>query len=817
MTYANTSSENNWKPMDGKAKTQAQQDAPAGASHSNPGSPKTGNAKKGLRPMRTPRLWVWVVSCLTTFVCYPIAALISLAVTRNDIARIESMIRDNPSYGETFVPGWQQENLLGCARNVLGFGQITSALIVGLAILIGLEIFAYLHDPRSLDFYESLPEKRNHRFVRRLLAGAGTFVLPAAVNVVLALLICLVMGAMSAGMFVEALLAFVCMLILFAGIYGITVLASMLSGRILIAVLMTGFLLLAEMVIRLVLYIYGENFFLTWIDPGVDWFALWTNPLAPWLIGLNEAGIARALPGAATVGEVMGFAGYLAFPVLKMAVIAVCALLLSWLVYRKRPTEFAGGALRYPALQTAVKWITVVSAGLLFGMAVQFFIGGRHPRLMVVLALLACAVGCIIGEMIFARDGRAAFRKPWHIAVTGAITLLVIASMWFDWFGYDRYVPAANQVESVSFYPTYNAEDGNYYMNPEDPFTIVYSYRPEEYFEAKMRLADPDTIEAVGSLYSEMAAVMRQNEDQESDEYAWDATEWMRVSWHLKNGRTVKRKLMMVPDVAREDLNQILSDAAYKEAMYQKFGDGVLDAAEYINVYLMQTTVTNQAADTDAAWVRSFWEAYEEDLKSLDLEVLSGDPILTRVAIQAGILVEEGPEVQGMTHTYPVYESFTRTLAFLKENGFDPDAMPEADQVLGMEIYVPKEMTEEEAERYPQSAAQAEIMSTMASVNLDTEVITISSQKEMETLLPLIVPDQDYSIWAPIKLRNKEYEDPSAVLGVSVHITPQMVSRNGEVYEEECWWSGTIPAGTDLPDFLEERIDAVSDQTFLKN
>ncbi len=783
------------------------------------------NKQKGLRPMRTPRLWVWVVSCLTTFFGYTVPVMISLAMTRSDISRIESQIRDNPSYGASFEEGWQQVRLTAVARGVLGFEQPAAALVTMLAVLIGLEIFAYLHDMRSLDFYESLPEKRNHRFMRRLLSGAATFAVPAAVNVGLSLLVCAFMGALNAAVLLEAVLAFVFMLILFAGIYGITVLASMLSGRILIAGLMAGFLLLAELVIRFVLYIFAETYFVTWTDPGIRWFGLLTNPLGPWLTGLNSVEIeAFSSAGILAVPEVFAYAGGLAGSVLHMAVIAAAALLLSWLVYRKRPAEFAGGALRYPVLQTAVKWITVVTAALLFSVGIQLFIGGRHPRLMMVLAVLACAAGCIIGEMIFARDGRAAFRKPWHMAVCAAIALLVIFCMRFDWIGYDRYVPAANRVESVSFYPAYNTEDHCYYLDPENPASVVFGYRPEEYFEKQMRLTDPETIEAVRNICPEMAAQMREfaRTKYSQDSYSlenYTSPQYVIVAWHLKNGRTVRRRIEIFAPAENASLGQILADPAYKAVMYQKIGDGLLSGAQDVRVYLMQTTQTDEVEDADAAWVRDFYAAYDRDLAAQSLQSLTTEPIRMRVTVSAQIETAADTRPESMTHSYPVYEDFSETLAFLGQHGFDSEAAPDAGQVQELTVYVPLEQPGAAGEEDPVPVpvdARLPYATKEQAIALECEYLTYTDPAKVEALLDIVSVDREYSPWVSQYVLNQNEERRQDVLQVSAHLRPHMTESYGDLYEEESWWSGTIAADAELPAFLEEDIREIDGQIFLK-
>ena len=121
------------------------------------------------------RLWAVALTFLTFFFSLPVAVALTLSESRNM----------EESY----------QGMLHSARSVLGFNNgFIAVIIVLLSLILGVTSFSWLHSRKKVDFYHSLPVRREKLFFVNYLDGALILFFAYAVNLLLGLLVAMVNG-----------------------------------------------------------------------------------------------------------------------------------------------------------------------------------------------------------------------------------------------------------------------------------------------------------------------------------------------------------------------------------------------------------------------------------------------------------------------------------------------------------------------------------------------------------------------------------------------------------------------------------------------
>ena len=200
------------------------------------------------------RNWVFWLSFLT-FLCYfPGYLMLSLNNIRSryeDVTDSASLIR-------------MQERMDETVEVLFLLNGFMPVLVIGLAVLIGMQGFAYLHNKRQVDFYHSQPVSRKRRFTVLWLNGIMIFVVTYLINMVLGMAVATVFGCMSGVIFTGAIKAFFLYLLLFLGIYHIAIIAILLTGNTLVSLLAMGVLLGYELAARAMNVFMATSFFITY-------------------------------------------------------------------------------------------------------------------------------------------------------------------------------------------------------------------------------------------------------------------------------------------------------------------------------------------------------------------------------------------------------------------------------------------------------------------------------------------------------------------------------------------------------------------------
>ncbi len=604
---------------------------------------------------------------------------------------------------------------LGVLSDHFGCGNAATFFAVLLGIVLAVQGFAYLDDRRQIDFYESQPIGRRRHFLEVIGGSVLIFLLSSFSMKLLGLLAALCMQAMSPGLLLTALYQGLRDFCLFFGIYGLTTLAMMLCGNVLIALLGTGFLLAAECVTRILQSELRLAFYQTAYSQGDGGdFRVLSSPIYYYIKGQDAFSDTRVVFDSygyeMTVERLRQYVHLSLGWDLRGLLLALVLLILAYLAYRKRPNEAAGCAVVFRPVQLVLKLAVTVLGGLCTGCFVYYLLGsyrGRREILisLLMIALLAFLLGCLM-EVIYNMNLRSAFRHARELLPCVLLALLAYSYYCFDLSGYDRYVPKKEALLSAQFFMNddiYASEVGGF-LDATDYLQSMGEETDDEVTDAVLQIA------RIGMQYTR------------SLDTDLDQGYRMNVLYTLKNGEMKARTFVIPRDIDAGLMDTVIGSDSYHRESWQLTGY-LFEAGHGAYAKLCYYVDYNDGYDggtsirgTDAL-LEEFREAYRKDMQQYSFSfahdnyavgtiVLRGDqapedayPGSVERGYQgsfadfqkdyenrSGIWTDNFVYYSDYNLYYEVYPSYTNTIAFLKKYGLYLPAVPEASEVAAAEV-----------------------------------------------------------------------------------------------------------------------------------
>ncbi len=631
-----------------------------------------------LRENNKRRLWVWVISALVFVLAFPILISIMISQIKTGSAYLKE------SFSAEVAEEILHERLLDAMRGQLGF----SVKMVGagiLAVISAIQGFSYLYSRKKMDFYMGMPVKRSKRFLIIWLNGILLYVVPALLGLVIEILIAAGNGAMDVTVAYSAFCGSLVHLVFYLSIYHLSLLAVMLTGNVIITCCGILVLFLYEYAVRWMVGSY-QSFFFRYFDyyntrtePVFSPFAIYSS-LADTFAYEN-----RLDPKA--------FAGLLLFGLLTGAAAYFC--------YRKRPAEAAGKAMTFEVTKPVIKILLTIPASLLAGMVIGETVG-YEPEVssdgmgyMVLAILLVVVIGSGVIQVIYEFDLKGALHKKLHILISGAAVALIFLIFHNDLFGYDRYVPRPEQVESIAFVPElYEQSMSNTYFDKQGHYLS-----DTEYADQNMYLHD---VEAVCTLarhsideYDKVAADLQKNYDEEK------AGRWSRSTliYRLKSGKTVCRRLMVNVDdeAAIGLLDQIMGSDEFKKGYMIGASEQVKNMLREEGRHKVKADYGNMVywKDMSRQEAIELLELYQRDLSRANFTNIRENVPDGMIRLQitedlSGGRRKYGTSYDGVTRTtylninvYPFYEE---CMGYLKEHGYYMENQLDPEDVAYIQI-----------------------------------------------------------------------------------------------------------------------------------
>lgn len=470
--------------------------------------------------------WLLAVQATIFGLLMPFRVLMVLAVRASEEAK----------YGY----GWNIQQIYG---TLVGFDQIENTLVILAAgILCAVTAFSYLHSAVKLDFYHSLPLKRERLFAVKLVSSTVTFVIPYVICQGLNIVIGMCYGAVNATIVAEILVDTLMGILQFLCSYAGTLLAIMLTGKIVttfFAVVTLG----AYVPVVYVLFMGLQTLFLSNSLTDFDNYSstvLYCS--SPW---------AFCFYGKNTVKGLTGYWPDLAYLCQMVTVIVILLLICVWL-YRKRRTEAAGSALAFRKTEGVIKVLLTVLAALAAAIVAHEMMESLVWEL--VFIILFGVLACVIMEFIYRADIRQVLSHKLHMVITVVLAAGVFLFMKYDMTGYNSYVPAKEEIAAMSMKD--NMLRIQYDLGNGYPSVYQTSFNKE--------LLDYMETEEFDQLYD--LAVEGASFDESEDD--WGDVWRVGVKYRLKDGKEIYRAYWVDYDKYLEVMDERMQDPQFREKMF---------------------------------------------------------------------------------------------------------------------------------------------------------------------------------------------------------------------------------------------------------
>lgn len=591
------------------------------------------------------RLWAVALITLAFFFSLPVVA----AFMTGEIQDISAMV-DMEKYMLRLTADIQ--NLLSINNGFISF------LLVITAIICGCSSFSYLNSKKQVDFYHSIPVKRETLYFANFITGILIVVIPYLLNVLAAILISVLNGVALSAILGNALLAFLFQMVHYLMIYATVVIAVMMTGKLLVGILGTGiFFFYVPCMMFVISGCFGTWFRSYYFDgiKGIEY----SSPLAFYIWNIYQW---------TTTGTGFLLVQFLLIPLLIGLVLSGLGLVL----YRLRPSESAGTAMAFHKSKSIIRILIVFASGLTGSLIFWQF------RSSMGWGLFGLICGCVIShcviEIIYNSDFKKLFSHKLQLLGTGLISLVLFLSFRYDWFGYDSFLPKANEVETASISFLY-VDDWVTYGKPYQQENGVYSWQnqsKDDYIFSHMRLSNVEDV-----LEIAQAGILRNRELDDGNErmvYNSDDIDnqyytTISIEYQMKNGKKTRRSYYFPLSRVMESAVRVYDSFEYKKGNFpllQMTSDELsyIEFEEYKN-----TAQVVQNKET-------LLEAYQEELAGLTMETMKQEcPIATirfvSKEMDQAITASETMNSRNFSHYeyYPVYPSFTKTLGLLENQG----------------------------------------------------------------------------------------------------------------------------------------------------
>ncbi len=565
--------------------------------------------------------------------------------------------------------GWTKSQMIPMVKDSVSISY-TGLLFLIVGIFYGAICFGYVFSRSKVDLYHSIPIDRKRMFTVRFLTGMIPYILIRVVVSVLELLVVLVKGMSGNGIGAVIGCEFVYSIFLFIVGFSITVIGYMLSGNMLIGQLIGLAIIVGGEFIQTVIGWYRSYCFQTYSYLSSESYSWWKAILFPSNIHENLGALISLYPGRFLI---------------LIASAVIYTLIAAWL-FVIRPSESAGRALSFSALQPVIRIPMVIMAALAGGIYLVFVSGDFMTAGWYWLIFAGTGVVThIIAEIVLQLDFKKCLKHWVQLIFSLAVAAVIACIFLYDLTGYDRYVPKESKVASSSLYLNDIESDMSSFkiIGKGKEAEIEYENRDEHVLE-HMQAVDNAAIRQMcdlgaASIDPERSVFKRAEKQRELNNMPYE--EWAAkfgideeqktyytVRYNLKGGRTVYRSYNAKLAEAYGPMEALFDSREYKEAGYQikEFIDSdIIKKLEFTdNMY----NTAFKLEDPDD--IRSFLEAMDKDIMDMSFRRIEAEYPVYQVV--SSVKMEDS--YMDPMYGYYIYPDYQNTLNFLRSKGMEENS-----------------------------------------------------------------------------------------------------------------------------------------------
>ena len=554
----------------------------------------------------------------------------------------------------------------------IGFSQIWVFPALFFAVLFAVQGFCWLYSRQKMDLYMSVPVSSVKRYV--MIWGNG-IVCYAGLSFT-GLLLCwatgAVFGVMSCYAAAQSMAAWAFQMLAFLAMYHVSLVAVMLTGNVLTALLGCVVLFSYEPAMRILYNHLKTMFYYSYCSADAERMMRlpWLSPFAGTLDLFERVcyrdGYLVGVPGTGGLTWQFG---------IQTGLLVICAAsagIFAYWLYRKRKTESYHRSVAFSPLAAVLELALLVPFGMAAGMAVTKMSGDSG-----IFLFGGCLLGTVCGHamirLVYKRELKEVLGGKAVFAVSLTAAACFLGLFRFDWTGYDSYIPASREVRavSVSLESDYSAF-GNY----EEPVWESGSVDMEEELLEKMASENTETIESVLWLAKKwrdkgMPGTVRDFEAGADTGYISEGEgknenlrRWV-VCYTMQGGRKVYRRFFADMEADQDKIDIIMKDPSYQRVRYQIFSPMFEE-----RLGEMKISFANGRTETlYTAEKGELLEALRTDFRQYGYSLISDSIPEGKICFE--LKNKEGGQDSTRIWEYPLYKSFEKTGEVLARNGIE--------------------------------------------------------------------------------------------------------------------------------------------------
>lgn len=362
----------------------------------------------------------------------------------------------------TIMNSLAKYRLLMTDRNIALFRNIYYAavrygtVVIGpFSIFIAMAVFSYLYTSKSAGFFHSLPIKRSGLFFSNYLSGIAFMMIPNILIFLVSLLVEILFGK------VEIIPLFIWLGVMTAEtvfFFSLGSFCAMLTGHIVVLPVIYGIINFSAAVIEYLGRITIQSF-VYGMPPNTE---LLFSRLSPAYYIVTEP-----LIGSNFIKETKTTVYFMQdWDIFIWIFIAgLLFALFSYLLYKRRHTETAGDVISVPLVRPIFKYYITFCAGLVLGMILNQIFFARDQSVYTAYKILSCFIiasfiGYLSSEMLLKKSFRVLKDSYKGYILFAFILTAFLLSFELDLYGYERRVPAVNEIAEVHVGPHLNRVSG---------------------------------------------------------------------------------------------------------------------------------------------------------------------------------------------------------------------------------------------------------------------------------------------------------------------------------------------------------------------
>ncbi len=589
------------------------------------------------------RIWVIALLFLGFFFAYPVNLALIMENAQNSHYAVYNgytplVDTGTPEYAKRVL-----EYKTKAVVDLVSYGNsMPLFLMITAAVVIGAAGFSYLHNQKKVDFYHSLPVRREMLYLVYHVDGILVLAVSYLIHLLVLTAAAAAYGINPAKFMGPMIFGFFMNLLYYIVTYETVIVAMMMTGKVIVGILATAVFFSFFPAVGALLEGFENIFFITASQvPNEAVFETLghLSPVGAYIMSLADISVGKTVAAVQILG-------------LLIAILSGGILGLE--LYRKRPMEAAGKAMAFKKTMAPIRILIVLAAG----MGTSMFFWTLQSRLrwglfgMVVGILLS---HCII-EIIYQADFKKLFSHKRQLIVCVAAGILFFLSFRYDWYGYDRFIPEEGNIASAGLELSIDETFLNWYAHAveEDGKWVVKHTSNYDFVKDHMQLTDTDTVlDIVREGVAQMAKERKAHFDQsygisvartsglvvqetaaantvsvidgadgptsifaagkvgsEDNELEKDMTISVNVLYSLKNGKQVGRRYNVSLNSIMNAYDKVYALEEYKKGLYPVFEEKPEDILRVI--YKEAGNIWYQTQDS--AVLEEVLKAYQEDL-----------------------------------------------------------------------------------------------------------------------------------------------------------------------------------------------------------